>query len=103
MLADAALVGLDQFFLAFLYIVKEKTGWMAKPRLLPSKRLKTSLDRFIEAESLHPSLHGIHVRRLMLCGFEETPGRRLQRFYHTAAADLETVRKRYLRFDRGTG
>jgi hypothetical protein len=102
-LVEAAQKGLDQFFISFLYIVKEKTGCDVQTAFPASQRLKRSLDLYIERESLHPALHRFHVRRLILGGFEEGLDRRLLRLYHTVAADMQTFWKRYCRRDRRKG
>ncbi len=95
LLSEARRAGLDQFFLSFLYIVGKKTGWGRGGALPVSKNLRRSLDLYLQMESQYPSLHGLHVRRLILGGFEEKTHQRLRRLVETMALDMETVGSRY--------
>ncbi|HPQ06597.1 MAG TPA: hypothetical protein PLA76_05685 [Syntrophales bacterium] len=79
LLKEAAGVGLKPFFLLFLYVLQVKTGWHGHSQLPISNKLRTTFDRYIRRETLFPAWHGLHIRRLILGGFEGGIGARLLR------------------------
>jgi len=86
-LQEASRCGLEPFFTSFLHILEQKTGWKAIPGMQLSGRMKSSLDRFIAAETFRPQLHGVHARRLVLCGFGRDISVRIGLLRHMAAMD----------------
>ena len=93
LLEEAVRVGLAPFFLTFLHILKEKTGWQdGAPPPLP-QRHREALELFIRRETLAPAMHGLHIRRLILGGFEEGAGRRCRRLLQMALLDIGDLRE----------